>query len=160
MIHSEKSLASTEADQFSSFMPTKESKAEFDKLLSRYSPEIRALANKMRLLVLKSLPVANEKTFFGWSNTWYGTSEKAMESVFSVSPLKSYVQLYFLKGSELSDPDGLLEGTGKKLRHVNVRSAEALKRPSLLRLMKQAVAHNKKGKPNAQSKSRNAKRTK
>lgn len=133
-------------------MPTKESKADFDKLTSRYTPDIRATAKKMRVLVLKAFPDAFEKTYWGWSNTWYGFSDKSSNMVFSINPIKSYVQLYFIRGTELSDPEGLLEGTGKKLRHVNIRSAAELKRPALLRLMKRAVAHGKKDK-SAKSKS-------
>lgn len=133
-------------------MPTKESKADFDKLLSRYSPDIRATSKMMRAFVLKAFPDAFEKTYWGWSNTWYGFSDKSEDMVFSINPIKSYVQLYFIRGTELSDPDGLLEGTGKKLRHVNIKSAAELNRPALLRLMKRAVAHGKKGK-SAKSKS-------
>ncbi len=125
-------------------MPTKESKADFEKLISKYSPEIRALSKKLRVLVLKVFPGSFEKTYWGWSNTWYGASEKSQDMVFTINPIKSYVQLYFIRGTELSDPDGLLEGTGKKLRHVNIRTAADLKRPALLRLMKRAVAHGKK----------------
>ena len=127
-------------------MPTKESKADFDKLLSRYDPRIRTLGKKTRALVLDILPDAYEKTYWGWANTWYGLSEKNSDAIFSINPIKTYVQLYFLSGTELSDPDKMLEGTGKKLRHVKIRNAEDLKRPALTRLMKRAVAHRKKQK--------------
>jgi len=127
-------------------VPTKESKADFEKLLSKHDPKIRALAKKMRVLVLKVFPDANEKTYWGWSNTWYGFSDKTRDAVFAISPLKAYMQLYFLRGTELPDPDKLLEGTGKKLRHINIRDAAELKRPALLRL-KRALAQAKKLKP-------------
>ena len=138
-------------------MPTKESKADFDKLLSKYSPAVRALAKKARAAVLDVFPEANEKTYWGWSNTWYGASEKTMDAVFTISPMKTYVQLFFLRGTELSDPDKLLEGTGKKLRHVNIHDAADLKRPALRRLMKRAVIHGGKEGSNAKSKSRKSK---
>ena len=127
-------------------MPTKESKADFDKLLSKYDPRIRALAKQTRALVLDVLPDAFEKTYWGWANTWYGTSEKSRDAVFTINPINAYVQLYFLRGSELSDPDKLLEGTGKKLRHFSIREAADLTRPALRRLMKRAVTHGKKEK--------------
>jgi hypothetical protein len=127
-------------------MPTKESKADFDKLMSKYSPAVRALTKKTRALVLEVFPGVIEKTYFGWSNTWYGTSAKNADAVFSISPMKEYVQLFFLRGTELTDPDELLEGTGKKLRHVKVRDAAELKRPALRRLMKRAVKHGSKPK--------------
>ena len=139
-------------------MPTKESKADFEKLLSKYSPEIRALAKKMRALVLQVFPDASEKTYWGWGNTWYGTTAKTSDAVFSISPLKAYVQLYFLRGTELSDPDGLLEGTGKKLRHINIRDAGELKRPALLRLMKRAVGHGKRKGKSEKSKAKSEER--
>jgi len=124
-------------------MPTKESKADFDKLISKSSPEIRALTKKTRVLVLDILPRPNEKTYFGWGNTWYGTSEKTGDAVFAITPLKAYVSLFFMRGSELSDPDELLQGTGKMLRHVKIHDAAGLKRTALRRLMKRAVAHDK-----------------
>ncbi len=127
-------------------MPTNESKADFDKLFSKYDSRIRALGKKMRALVLDVFPDAREKTYWGWGNTFYSWSEKMSDTVFTINPIKSYVQLFFLRGTELSDPDGLLEGTGKKGRHVNIRDAAELKRPALRRLMKRAVAHGKNGK--------------
>ena len=124
-------------------MPTKESKADFDKLLTKYSPGVAALAKKARTAVLSVLPDANERTYFGWSNTWYGTTGKTMDAIFSISPQKAYVSIFFIRGTELSDPDDLLEGTGKKLRHVNIHKASDLNRPALRQLMKRAVAHAK-----------------
>ncbi|HEX7588254.1 MAG TPA: DUF1801 domain-containing protein [Anaerolineae bacterium] len=124
-------------------MPTKESKADFDKLISKSNPGIRALTKKTRALVFDVFPKANEKTYFGWGNTWYGTSEKTRDAVFAITPLKSYVSLLFMRGTELPDPDMLLEGTGKKLRHVNIHTAADLKRTALRHLMKRAVAHAK-----------------
>ena len=40
-------------------MPTKESKADFDKLLTKYSPGVAALAKKARTALLSVLPDAN-----------------------------------------------------------------------------------------------------
>jgi hypothetical protein len=44
----------------------------------------------------------------------------------------------------LPDPAGLLEGTGKSLRHVKVRTMEDLRRPELKNLILAAVRMNKK----------------
>lgn len=129
-------------------MPTKESKADFEKLIAKHNTKVRARAKKLRALVLDVFPNAVEKTYWGWSNTWYGLSEKTGDAVFAISPLKTRVQLYFLRGSELSDPDDLLEGTGKKLRHLNIHDHVELNRAALRRLMKRAIAHRKKGRIN------------
>lgn len=38
-----------------------------------------------------------------------------------VNAFKAHVNVGFFRGVELADPDGLLEGTGKCMRHVKVR---------------------------------------
>jgi glucose/arabinose dehydrogenase len=40
-----------------------------------------------------------------------------------------------------ADPEGLLEGTGKAMRHVKIRSMETLEDPSLAELVRAAEAH-------------------
>jgi hypothetical protein len=61
----------------------------------------------------------------------------------SLSAHKGWVSLFLMKGVELPDPDGVLEGSGKLLRHVKLRSMEALEAhaPSLRRLLVEASRH-------------------
>ena len=47
--------------------------------------------------------------------------------LFAIIPHKVRVNLQLADGAELPDPDGRIEGTGKRIRHVKVRSVE---RPS------------------------------
>ncbi len=44
--------------------------------------------------------------------------------LFAIIPHKSCVNLQLADGAELPDPDGRIEGTGKRIRHVKVRSVE------------------------------------
>jgi hypothetical protein len=44
--------------------------------------------------------------------------------LFAVIPHASWVNLQLADGAELADPGGLVEGTGKRIRHVKVRSPE------------------------------------
>lgn len=46
----------------------------------------------------------------------------------------------FYYGTALNDPESLLEGTGKNLRHVKVRSLDEARRPGLLALIEAARA--------------------
>ncbi len=57
----------------------------------------------------------------------------------TIGPQKRYVNLYFMNGVDLDDPAGLLEGTGKRLRHVKIRRPEDLKKRSLQALIRQAA---------------------
>ncbi|MFP4591370.1 MAG: DUF1801 domain-containing protein [Halobacteriales archaeon] len=58
-----------------------------------------------------------------------------------VSAQEGYVNLGFYEGARLDDPAGRLEGTGKAMRHVKVRSVDTLEDPSLTELVRAAEAH-------------------
>ena len=57
---------------------------------------------------------------------------------------KYHVTFGFLRGTSLPDPAGLLEGTGKILRHVKLRTAEDVSEPALKKLIEAAARLNKK----------------
>jgi hypothetical protein len=58
----------------------------------------------------------------------------------SIGPQKGYVNLYFMNAVELQDPKGLLEGTGKRLRHVKITNPGGLiKTRALHTLIRQAA---------------------
>jgi Domain of unknown function (DU1801) len=53
----------------------------------------------------------------------YGIGPKKMSQAYCyIMPQNDYLNLGFFHGSELLDPTMVLEGTGKKLRHVKIRS--------------------------------------
>ncbi len=48
---------------------------------------------------------------------------------FAIIPHKAHVNLQLADGVDLPNPDGRIEGTGKRVRHVKVRSVEDAGRP-------------------------------
>lgn len=44
----------------------------------------------------------------------------------ALSPHRSWVSLILFRGADLHAPDGLLEGTGPRMRHLNLRSRAEL----------------------------------
>ena len=44
--------------------------------------------------------------------------------LFAIIPHKAHVNLQLADGVDLPDPDGRIEGTGKRIRHVKVRSVD------------------------------------
>ena len=58
-----------------------------------------------------------------------------------LSAQDGYVNLGFFEGAELADPCDLLEGTGKAMRHVKVRSIDRLEEPALADLVDAAASH-------------------
>jgi hypothetical protein len=57
----------------------------------------------------------------------------------SIGPQKVYVNLYLMSGVDLFDPARLLEGKGKKLRHVQIRRVEGLENQDLHALIEAAA---------------------
>jgi hypothetical protein len=53
---------------------------------------------------------------------------------------KSHLNLGFYYGTSLKDPAGLLEGSGKKLRHVKISEMAEAKSPAVESLLIQAIA--------------------
>ena len=53
---------------------------------------------------------------------------------------KSHLNLGFYHGTSFEDPAGLLEGTGKKLRHVKISKMAEANNPAIATLLIQAIA--------------------
>ena len=62
-----------------------------------------------------------------------------------VNAFTAHVNVGFFPGAEINDPDGLLEGTGKFMRHVKLRPDIETDADALTRLIKTAYTHVKSG---------------
>jgi len=94
-----------------------------------------SLARELRVLIRKALPDATE------SIKWGMPVYEAGKLVCAVRPAETYVALQFYgSGTALPDPDGLLEGTGKKMRHVKIRSRGDIRRDLFTSWLRKAAA--------------------
>ena len=57
-----------------------------------------------------------------------------------VNAFKAHVNVGFFRGAEIADPEGLLEGTGKFMRHVKLRPERDVDARALMNLIKTAYA--------------------
>jgi len=55
-----------------------------------------------------------------------------------VNAFKAHVNVGFFRGAKIADPDGLLEGTGKFMRHVKLRPERDLDATALRKLIETA----------------------
>jgi hypothetical protein len=55
-----------------------------------------------------------------------------------VDAFKAHVNTGFFRGAELADPEGLLEGAGKFMRHVKLRPERDVDAMSLMKLIETA----------------------
>jgi len=61
-----------------------------------------------------------------------------------VNAFKDHVNVGFFRGAEIDDPDGLLEGTGKFMRHVKLRPGRDISATALTKLIDSAYTDMKK----------------
>ena len=106
-----------------------------EEFLSRHTPGVVKLAQRTREIIREVDADAVETVNPGRGNLSYGSGAKMGEWYCYIAPFKSYMNLGFLRGTELPDPDGLLEGTGKLLRHVKIRRIEDVERPGVRALL-------------------------
>jgi hypothetical protein len=114
----------------------------FAQMLAASSPEIRSLARRARALIYEVLPATVEVVWPHQRSAGYGTGPKKLSEQFCwLAPLTRHLVFGFYYGTELPDPTGLLEGTGRLMRHVKVRTPQELHDPALRRLVQVATTH-------------------
>ena len=107
----------------------------FDDLIGRHNPHIQAISMRLREVVYEVMPKAEEKVWIGgWRIALYHDGE---EAVCGIGPAREYCNFYLTHGAQIPDPDGLLEGTGKGMRHVKVRSFDAIPIAGIKKLIRE-----------------------
>jgi hypothetical protein len=113
-----------------------------EEMAAAFDPQRRDLASRTRNLIVDIYPEVVEVPWPKQSVTGYGIGPKKMSEHFCYIALhKDHVNLGFNQGAELPDPEGLLEGPGKLLRHTKITGSEDLQDPALRRLLEAARAH-------------------
>ncbi len=113
----------------------------FDELLHTVDPELAQIAYRLREIITQLHPQAVEVVRLGDNAASYGLGPKKMSEAYCyIMPQKRWVNLGFYQGAALPDPQGLLEGSGKRLRHVKVHSLAAVEQPSMSALVTAALA--------------------
>ena len=102
--------------------------------LSGWQAEVVA---KARRIVLDAAPEATEA--IKWSQPVYSINGPCIYT----KAFKNSVNFGFWWGIHLDDPEGLLDGTGDKMRHVKLTSVESINEEALADLVRQAVELNK-----------------
>ena len=117
-------------------MKTDGTHGSFDDAVSGSSSHVKEIAKRLRELIIDVYPDVVEVPWPKQRIVGYGVGPKKMSEHFCyIGAHRDHVNLGFYYGAELSDPEGLLEGTGKKLRHVKVRDQAEVEEPTLRRLI-------------------------
>jgi hypothetical protein len=122
----------------------------FDEILAGSSPRVRDLGTRTRALIREVMPDVVEVPWPRQRVVGYGVGPRKMSEHFChITFHTNHVNLGFNYGSELPDPEGLLQGTGKLLRHVKITSPEDLSKPALRQLLDAASTHRMPAEPSS-----------
>jgi len=111
----------------------------FDDVIAQAPREIQSLAQAARALLADVMPGITEVPWARQKIAGYGVGPKKMSQHFCyIAPFKKHLNLGFMYGARLPDPESLLEGRGADLRHIKIRSAADLERPALRALIEEA----------------------
>jgi hypothetical protein len=98
------------------------------------NPELREVVLALQSFVKGIVPGTKETV-----NAWGIPTFEAKDPFCFYMVGKNHVTFGFHYGTSLEDPQGLLEGTGKNIRHVKLRSLEVLKHRGLRELVQAAA---------------------
>jgi hypothetical protein len=113
----------------------------FAKILEGNAPEVIATAYALRAAVKSAMPDVVEQVDFGNGLLAFGRSMAMRDLLFAIIPHKSHVNLQLADGADLPNADGSIEGTGKRIRHVKVRSVEAATSPAVRNAIDAQIAY-------------------
>ncbi|OLE65955.1 MAG: hypothetical protein AUG74_12030 [Bacteroidetes bacterium 13_1_20CM_4_60_6] len=103
------------------------------------NPELRKVAEALRGFVKKIVPGVKETV-----NAWGVPTFEAPDPFCFYMVGKNHVTFGFHFATSLPDPQGLLEGTGKNIRHVKLQTVAGLQQKGLRELVLAAACLKRK----------------
>ena len=125
-------------------MPTIEGKeagiwiADYVKKAGKFEPVAKAL----RALMKKEIKEVEE-----YVNPWKIPSFDSNGPLCCFMVGKEHATFAFMRGAKLPDPEKLLEGTGKGVRHLKLRDVSDVRKPGVKKLVLEAAKLNSKNPP-------------
>jgi hypothetical protein len=109
--------------------------------LSAYNPHISDLTLAMRELVLEEAPDAVESIMKSYAVAigFSFTGKPLKDGFCHIVAYKSHVNLGLNRGALLPDPNRVLSGAGKSIRHISIRDKSDLDRTLLRRYVQLAI---------------------
>ena len=116
----------------------------WERLVEGHSPKIREVFAACRALVLETMPGANEQVDLPDRVLAFGYGPpggvRMRDLLVALIPHIAHVNVQLADGADLADPAGIIEGTGKRIRHVKCRSLEDVSRAALRSILEEQVA--------------------
>ena len=106
-------------------------------IVANHSPEVRRLVERLRTLITETVPPATEHPYPVWHSIGYRHPQQGYFC--GIFPQQDQVKVGFEYGLLLPDPEGLLQGSGKRVRYMHVLNLGELKEDALKALLLAAI---------------------
>jgi hypothetical protein len=95
---------------------------QVEAFLKKYTPQVASQLRAARRLIRRVVPRGFELVYDNYNALAFGFSPtvKASAAVVSIVAYPKWVTLFFLKGADLPDPSGLLQGSGSRVRSIRL----------------------------------------
>jgi hypothetical protein len=108
--------------------------------LLAYDEAVCNTALQLRKIIFANLPAVIEQIDIPAKMIAYCYGQKYIEMICTIIPSKKGLKLGFYKGTELRDPQHLLQGTGKISRYVEIKPGEKINSAAVKELLQNALA--------------------
>ena len=123
--------------------------SDLDALLERHTPAVREVFHALRALVREVMPDAVEQLDLPDRVLPFGFGRPGGIRLGGLAvgliPHAAHVNVQLADGALLPDAAGIVEGTGKRIRHVKCRTLEDVSRPPLRALLKEQASRRRTG---------------
>ena len=107
--------------------------------LKPYNRGIQELTLALRQLVIEEMAPCCEYILEVYIiSLAYGSTHRVKDAICYIGVLKDHVNLGFIRGAGLADPLKILEGTGKQMRHIKIKSMSDLLNPAIRTYLQEA----------------------
>jgi hypothetical protein len=124
-------------------MPRRLTEDEVASVLHAWPDDLNELALELRAFVLRVAPELDEQIAF--HALCYSVPGRPYGVIggnaCAIGRKGDAVHLGFLHGAFLADPEGLLQGTGKAKRHIELRSTQEVPWEALEQLLRASISH-------------------
>lgn len=110
--------------------------------IGQYAPDVRTLAKALLAKLRARLPGATELVYNNYALTIaFSPTDRPSHAVVGITLYPRWINLGFMEGAMLDDPDHVLLGSGSQFRHLRLNAADDLDRPAIAALIDGAVAN-------------------